>query len=187
MNREALEHYYRKRCAIPDNLGQHLPILRALAEECKTVVEFGVQKGRSTVAFLLGCPGPVYSYDLTKPPSQRMFEENAGNRWIFQVADSRTVDIPECDLLFIDTDHTYEQLKAELVNAVHKVRRYVGLHDTVIFGHADASGVGEKTILGTRGLLPALAEYLSGHLEWKIKKHYTEDRYGLLVLERLDG
>ena len=184
MNRQALETYYQKRCRVQDNLGPHMLILRKLAEECDVVVEFGTQMCRSTVAFLLGAKKHVYSYDIEEyRDTTRQVREWAGDVWTFEIADSRNVGIPECDLLFIDTEHTFVQLEAELKNAGHKARRYLVFHDTTLFGLEDASGRGEDTVPRTPGLLAAITAYQQQNPAWQSSALYT-DRYGLLVLER---
>lgn len=183
MNRKALEDYYRRRCRIPDNINEHLPTLRKMAEECEVVCEFGVRLARSTCALLLGVRGKVYSYDIERTESATGLEVNAGDEWTFTVADSRTVIIPVCDMLFIDSLHTYVQLKAELANAGHRVRTYLVFHDTVYCGHSDQVGSGPRLAEGTKGLMPAIEEYMEEHSEWKIKRHYLNNS-GLLVLVR---
>jgi Methyltransferase domain len=86
-----------------------------------TVLELGVRGGSSTVALLAGLEergGVLWSVDID-PASAAIFPGHA--QWRFVLADSRderpVVDagLPdELDVLFIDTLHTYEQVRDEL-------------------------------------------------------------------------
>ena len=89
--------------------------------------------------------------------------------------DSLAVDIDETDLLFIDTRHTAEQLWSELDRHALKVRRWIVLHDTQIFG--------ERGEDGGPGLLPAIRRFLNENPEWSVV-HHTQANHGLTVLSR---
>jgi len=65
---------------------------------------------------------------------------------------SLSVDIASCDLLFIDTRHTADQLTWELQRHAGKVRQRIVLHDTQILG--------ERGEDGGPGLLVALRAFL---------------------------
>jgi hypothetical protein len=69
----------------------------------------------------------AYGCDLDKV--ERMAKEE-GIDFQFILGSSLTTQIPECDLLFIDTEHTYNQLTQELKLHSKKVRKYIILHDT---------------------------------------------------------
>jgi hypothetical protein len=78
-------------------------------------------------------------------------------------------------MLFIDSRHTAEHLWGELLRHAPQVRRWIVLHDTVIFGET-----GED---GGPGLLPAVRRYLRDHPEWTVKSH-ARNNHGLMVLTR---
>ena len=93
----------------------------------------------------------------------------------FLLGSSLTSDIPECDLLFIDSRHTADQLWQELTLHCDEVRRWIGLHDTETFG-----ATGED---GGPGLLAALERFLRRHPEWAPVFHSTRN-HGFTVLGR---
>jgi hypothetical protein len=171
-----LEQLYDAEALRPDSdIIEHLPKLRALASACKLVVEFGVFRGASSVALLLGCPGYVYSYDVRKQPEVDEIARASNGRWVFRLADSATAAIPACDMLWIDSWHTGEHLRAELDNHAHMVNRWIAMHDTETFGHR-----GED---GSPGLWGALQDWLAEHPEWRLAEHYTNNN-GFTLLER---
>jgi len=150
----------------------------ALAAACEQIVELGVNEGTSTLAFLLGnekCK--LDSWDIVKTAAAAQIEAAAGGRWTLHVADSRDTGTPECDMLFIDSLHTADQLASELRAHARKVKGRIVLHDTVVYGH-----VGEN---GAAGLRAALIDFLleaSGR--WQIEAHYPHNN-GLTVLRRI--
>jgi hypothetical protein len=163
------------------DISEHLPVLFTLATASETIVEFGVRSGRSTKAFLAGqgwsprqtC---LFSYDI-HDCSGRIDAEWTDNQtsWNFCQADTSTLStIPECDLLFIDTLHTYNQVVAEIQHA-SRVRKWIVLHDTELFGIN-----GEQ---GQVGILPAIDQFLERNPEWKLLKHYRHN-CGLMILQR---
>src|SRR5690606_17982962 len=83
--------------------------------------------------------------------------------------------IDETDLLFIDTQHTYQRMAMELATFGPRVKRYIVAHDTKLHG--------EKGEDGGPGLLPALREFMAAHPEWSVIYH-TNEQYGLTVLSR---
>jgi hypothetical protein len=67
-------------------------------------------------------------------------------------------------------------LRRELVLHAVKSRRFIVLHDTTTFGEQ-----GERE--GSRGLWPAVAEFLAAHPQWRLAARYHNNN-GLTVLER---
>lgn len=63
------------------------------------------------------------------------------------------------DLLYIDSYHSYTQVKAELELHAHKVNKYLVFHDTETFGETHDYD-------GDLGLNPAIREYIAEHPEW---------------------
>tara|TARA_Y100000310_G_scaffold342109_1_gene443820 strand:- start:3082 stop:3657 length:576 start_codon:yes stop_codon:yes gene_type:complete len=109
--------------------------LTAYAEECDTIVEFGVHQVCSTWALFLGNPKKMDSYDINDCPVEyaKKLSSEYGVEFTFHKKNSLTCDIPFCDLLFIDTDHKYSHLLAELTRHSTKVKKYIILHDTTLF------------------------------------------------------
>lgn len=189
---EQLEALYARHCAAGTAISPHLPRLRALAEKCESVVEFGVKRGVSSSALLLGCER-VTSFDIAPTAEARALKAMVGDRWDYRLEDSRSADAPNCSLLFVDSLHTYEQVKAELRHAP-KVERYIVFHDVSTFGEVGAMGEtgrqswtyapGKGSVPDAhRGIRPAIDELLIGDPSWRIVARYT-DSHGLLVLAR---
>ena len=167
----------------PSDINEHLPTLKSLASECDTVIEMGVRWVVSTWALLAARPKSLTSIDINHPSKHGVdldkvkgFAQDAGVPFEFIEGDTTKIEIDECDFLFIDTWHVYDQLKTELELHGNKAKKYLAFHDTVTFGD-----VGESS--GYKGLMPAIEEFLEQNPHWTIKHHYTNNN-GLLVLER---
>ena len=173
-----LQTHYNKLCSVESNMVEHMPTLRRYAELVDSVVEFGVCNGRSTTALLAGCPKQMVSYDLVPKWEciTNLYELalEAHIPWKFVKGDTREISIMETDLLFIDTDHTYTQLKQELRLHSNKVKRFIILHDTVTNGTVGSDG--------TEGMQRAIDEFLESK-GWQVKEVF-ENCHGLMVLER---
>ncbi len=214
MNKQAIEALYSEYCKEP-TIGPHLPTLRELASKCQTIVEFGVQYGRSTTAFLLGLadaepiellPGVpkqcknLHSYDLELTKTAAALKALAEGPtlkdpvWLFHMENTRTAIVPACDLLFVDSFHSFEQVDAELNNAADKVAKYIVFHDTVTFGSVAAAndhGVISWVYDRKNNLMPesclgirfAIDKLMIRDPSWKIIRSDTH-AHGLLVLER---
>ena len=164
-------------CNTKSDINEHLPALRDLAKECNSVVEMGVRTCVSTWAFIEGMNGgSLVSIDIKHPskygaditPVEKACK-NKGITFKFYEADTLTIDIPEVDMLFIDTLHEYGQLKGELAKHGDKAKKYLVFHDTVSCEDE---------------LMPAINEFLKENKKWKIKEHYTFNN-GVLVLARV--
>jgi methyltransferase family protein len=193
-DRLKIEELYAHACARHTAIAAHLPRLRRFADGCDLAVEFGVKKGASTTALLLGAQH-VLSVDLVKHAELRTLRSCVGDdRWLFLQGDTREIDIPECDLLFVDADHSYASVRAELERHASRVRRWLIFHDTITFGSVAASGEtgrhswvqqtpGQSVPLEHLGIRPAIDELMIRDDSWRIYMHYT-DSHGLLVLRR---
>ena len=154
--------------------------LAQLARQCEHVTEFGVRTGMSTYSFLHGLSSKpnakLRSYDLHDFFNVFGISAQVATNWTFQ--QGSTLDAPTIeptDLLFIDTLHTYAQVKGELEKHGNQARKYIVFHDTVAFGI-----VGEDN--GT-GINLAIQEFLRDNDHWHIAEHY-ENCNGLTVLAR---
>lgn len=162
------------------DIHEHLNRLYLAARKADVVVELGVRSGQSTVS-LLAAGAEVVSVDdesWDAPVTQRTvtrIKEWAGNRFTYTKADSRKIQIPTCDILFVDTLHEGVQLAEELEAHHARVRKAIYLHDTETYGE-----VGER---GGQGLLPAIATFLCQHPEWRQTAHFTNNN-GLTILTR---
>lgn len=192
MNRETIQKLYDEYCKTSSSINEHLPKLYDLATMCHNVVEIGVKWGRSSTALMLGCLGKLTSYDIQAHPKARALQKLAGSKWDYIVADSRKVEIPQCDLLFIDSDHTYRTLAVELELHGSKPLKWLAFHDTITFGVQAADGEsGEykknwergKFNPETHGIRLAIDDFMAAHPHWIIKYHCPNNN-GLLILER---
>lgn len=106
------------------------------------------------------------------------------------------------DMLFIDTLHVYEHLRRELEAHHGKVDKYIVMHDTEVDGYEgeairnskyDAenwspTAIARKTGYSvdgvSKGLKPAVNEFLALHPEWELHERFANNN-GLTVLKRL--
>ena len=176
MNPTLLEEF-EMACLTPTDINQHLPLLRGIASLCNHVTEFGVRDGQSTRALLASNAQTIRSYDLVLDRNVAnlfLIAQDNGKDAQYNIANSLHTDIEQTDLLFIDTDHRYGQLKEELERHHMKVNKYIAFHDTHTYGTTCQDG---------KGLLPAILEFLKEHREWVVNYHTTENN-GFTVLEK---
>lgn len=173
----------------PSDINEHLVRLHELASECDHVTEMGLRGANgSTIAFLAAQPETFISWDINPMAvvsESVAFLVQVAGRTSFQprVGDTRKIIIEPTDLLFIDTLHTAQQLKAELERHADpiedKVKKYLVFHDTRTFGE-----------VGEDGSVPGLR----AAIRWFQKEHafplwqLVEDREncnGLVVLRNM--
>lgn len=190
---DRVEEIYRSNCMQKTAISVHLPRLRKLADGLDTAVEFGVKRGASSSALLMGAKH-VVSYDIKETVEARELETAAGERWTYRIEDSREAEVPHADLLFIDSQHDFEQCRDELAAHAHKISKYLVFHDSATFGVVGADGETGRhkwTYVQGKGSVPldclglrfAVDHYMILHPEWRIAAHYP-DSHGLLVLQR---
>lgn len=146
---------------------------------CNHVTEFGVRWVVSTWALLAGKPSTMVSYDIHYHPNILKTIEVANKNGInfsFVIGDTLKINIESTDLLFIDTLHTYEQLKGELTLHGNKSQKFIIMHDTTKYAHVGMDG---KPI----GLVDAIDEFILDNKQWKIKEIRSNNN-GLTVLSR---
>lgn len=151
------------------DISAHLPFLEFLARQCYHITEFGTRGCCSTSAFIKGCKGKVVSYDIeTRSDIENLKQLHLPCEWEFHLQSTidPNLDIEETDLLFIDTDHTYEQVKQELELHGNKVKKYIVFHDTYSFSK----------------IIPAIDEFLATHPQWKVTYNVIFN-HGLMVIE----
>jgi len=167
------------------DIAMHMDTL-AMLSPGKRVVELGCRSGNSTVSFLNGKPLWMKSYDnwsetTTPPASIIQIHENAKLEGIDHeliTANDLEIEIPECDILFIDTLHIDWQLELELELHAKKAKEMIVLHDTVTFGFFP-EGEGQRY----RGMGFALVHFLEKNPQWFISEHYLYNN-GLMILKR---
>jgi hypothetical protein len=182
---------------VTSDINEHLETLKKYTEECDTVIEMGVRAIVSTWAFLSGKPKKMISLDLYNPNHfggnlQEVYDatNDVDIDFSFVEHDSLTYNIETCDLLFLDTWHTYLQLKKELTRHHNNVKKYIILHDSVSFAYVDEKSADEMGTLNTeetnlpKGLIPAIDEFLYHNKNWVIWERKPNNN-GLTVLKRL--
>jgi hypothetical protein len=175
---------YENRCLVVSDINEHLPTLKRYAEDCEHITEMGVREANSTFGFLMGKPKVMISIDIL-PLEQFGNEESAikkiasdnGVDFHFILANTLEIEIGETDLLFLDTDHTYEQVKKELSLHGNKSKKYIIFHDTTTF----ANGGFEKDEIG---IWSAIEEFIDMNPHWIINEKF-ENNNGLTILKRI--
>ena len=177
-----LEEIYSQKCTTVSDINEHLPTLKKYAEECEHITEMGVRWVVSTFAFMMGYPKKLVSIDIDPVEKYGVnlnyVKEVAFDNDIdfeFVLGDTRTIEIEETDLLFIDTWHVYEQLKIELEKHGNKAKKYIIMHDT--------EERGERGEDGGLGLNKAINEFIIDNPHWQIHEFYS-NCCGLTILKR---
>ena len=155
------------------------PTLRKYAEKCRHITEFGVRGVFTTWAFLAARPKRLVSYDIEHTGNIGEAKEESAKAGIsFEFRQESTLDavIEPTEMLFIDTKHTYSQLKAELNRHAGAVGKYILIHDTESYGK-----VGED---GGPGESQAIEEFMAANPEWAVVERLAISN-GLTVLGRL--
>jgi hypothetical protein len=180
---EKIIEIYNRKCDEKNDINEHLPTFKKYTEGCDTVVEMGVRSVVSTWGFLAGKPKKLISIDILHPnfwnsnDLDYVIQYSKENNIDFEFiqADVLNIEIPECDILFLDTIHKYEQVKNELKLHSSKVKKYIIFHDTESYRvNGENGGV---------GIWPAIEEFLNSNVEWSIHEIFTNNN-GLTIIKR---
>lgn len=190
------------------DINEHMPTLRLYAAECDSVLELGVRGCVSSWAFLIGMleggrKNPRLFMndvdecdisDLVHTVESLSIPLTLSYEWISDLKLQFPAET-RFDLVFIDTWHVYGQLKRELEKFNRIADKYIVLHDTEVDGEYGESirmrhnveSMARKTGIPieeiTRGLKPAVNEFLAQHPEWTVHAHYKNNN-GLTILKR---
>lgn len=203
---EKISAIERGELAPNSQMRNYIRVLQNYAKECKHITEMGVAVVCSSWAFLSAKPKRMVSVDIDEKCPVKEIQEVAkklGVDYEFVVGDTnhgvtatlggltpfnsdytykgQPVPHYNCettDLLFIDTYHRYESLKKELELHADKARKYIILHDTVSFTPNGEGG-------DTKGLMPAVNEFLETNPHWVTEHHY-DDWPGLYIMKRIN-
>lgn len=152
MSNPVLAERYARLCAEPSDIYEHLPtFVQAVSDLNATkVIELGVRYGVSTIAWLYALEGRgrLWSVDCSFPVAAPGSDVNLLDPqgplgvipwWVFVLGYDDWPEVlaalPEqADLIFVDTQHTFEQTKLELELYYPRVRPggRILLHDTAI-------------------------------------------------------
>lgn len=180
----------------PSDINEHFPSIIKYGSECNHITEMGVRSICSTWGWLACNPKDgLYSYDLYHPSTwqgdlQSVYDtaEAYEIKFKFTEANVLNIDIEPTDLLFLDTWHVYDQLKAELARHHKQVKKYICLHDTTSFAHHGEATTSHHDWHGEltqgKGLWDAVTEFLEEYSnEWELE-HRFENNNGFTILKR---
>ena len=172
---------------------RHLGYLRNVALAVDTVVELGVKRGTSSSA-LCWCKKRLISYDIKVTPQARRLQQLIGPKWDLREENTlhvRPEDVPEHDILFIDSLHTFNQVKRELDIFAPKTKEAIIFHDTITFATKGADGESGTYLpqpenradfdQDTHGIRLAVDEFMMAYPKWYLFRH-APFGHGLLTL-----
>lgn len=197
-----LEYYMV--CRNWSDINEHVPTLSKYASQSQSVIELGVRNGVSSWGFLHG----LMKNGSTIKKMLMVDIEPCNVTYFMNIANNLPVDVSYVwmndldvdiqgtwDLTFIDTWHVYGQLKRELNKYSKVTNKYIIMHDTevdAVYGETLRCGMNaqQQSIQSgipvdeiTKGLMPALVEFLASNPEWSIEAHYKNCN-GLTVLRK---
>jgi Methyltransferase domain len=122
---------------------EQLDWLGGQAAQMNSVVEVGCLRGRSAFALITACDGPVYCIDPW-PEHYESFMSACGhfpNLVAIRASSPEAAEqVPQVDMVFLDGDHEYAAVVADIEAWLPKTRRLLCGHD---YGHPDYPGVAE--------------------------------------------
>lgn len=165
------------------DINEHLETLFKYASQCEHVTEIGMRGAVSTTALLAAQPKTLISWDINpwailSPNVQSLLMLSGRTSFQPRVGNSLECEIEDTDMLFIDSLHTYEQLKKEFTRHARAVRTFMVLHDTITFGRTGEDGT-------TPGLRQAIHDLQrDSNIGWTVLED-RENNNGLTVLGRI--
>lgn len=134
----------------------HHDDLIRLMLECKTYKELGVNQGATAAAVLLQAPKYIELIDITlnnfneyRHLFEQFAQENDVALSIKEIGSTDpSLDITECDLLFVDSLHFIWHIQEELRLHAPKTNKYIVIHDT---GDRPLNHVAALNVLGDMG------------------------------------
>lgn len=166
------------------HIGYHFDKILEIGQNknIETVVELGCRSLCSATIWLQAKIKNIYCYDIYDCLSEwndayTQFEETCklfNLNFIFKQCDSTKIEIPECDILFVDTIHTYSQVITELNLHHNKVNKYIIIHDS----YCDEIG---DDIQSRKGVRLAIEEFLNKNENWE-KLYEIHNSNGLTIL-----
>jgi hypothetical protein len=143
---DILEDKYVKLCNTYSDINEHLPTLKAYAQECSSIFETGVRGVVSSYALLYGLVKntnvtikQIYMNDIRMCEIDEFIKIAKSNNILVKYEWKNNLDLQfsnteNYDLTFIDTWHVYGQLKRELEKFSKITNKYIIMHDTEIDG-----------------------------------------------------
>lgn len=168
----ALQQAYDWCRSTPNDIHQHMHILRKYARNCDHITEFGTRHFISYYGLAAGLPKKIVTYDIEHSGFYDIAKQISNQNNIeldYKIADTKTAVIDSTDLIFFDTLNTYEQLKIEIQQHANKSRKYLIFHGVTDVSNSTA--------------WKAIQEFLNSNTHWQINETFTNGN-GLTVLER---
>lgn len=202
---DVIQARYMYLCKSSSDINEHLPTLYKYATECESILETGVRGCISSWALVNGLmhngksSRQILLNDITPCPIDGLLSvtKNLDIHVKYEWINNLNLNLTESvDLTFIDTWHVYAQLKRELAKFAPLTKKYIIMHDTTvdeIYGEtirvgwnpeqqSRESGFPVNEI--TRGLWPAVEDFLAANPDWILKERFTNNN-GLTVLARV--
>jgi hypothetical protein len=176
--KELMERF-RRLCGEEHDISEHLGLLRGLAMDdgVHTIVEIGFRTGVSATA-LATANKPLTCYDIESCKEGVRKLSALAPKFRFWQRNSLEITIEPCEMLHIDSLHTYKHLSAELHRHAPACRKWIALHDTMTFGETGKDG-------SKPGLRVAINEFIEeAHERWAIHLHLNNNN-GMTVLRRI--
>lgn len=203
---DRIKSKYEHLCSRRSDINEHLPTLYKYASECDSVIELGVRGVVSSYAFIYGLLNnqkstkKIFMNDISPCNINNILDNtktldiDVKYKWINDLQ----LEIPEnYDITFIDTWHVYAQLKRELDKFSQVTNKYIIMHDTTVDGihgesmrkrmniESQSKNTGFPIDEISKGLQPAIDEFLVKNSNWKVKEVFTNNN-GLTILERIE-
>jgi len=197
MDSELQRIYEEHRDRQDSDIKEYMEMLFEVSKECYHITEMGVREVNTTWAFMYGLSlsgkewNRLVSYDLywhkNIEIAQRVARENEID-FTFVQGNTAEVSIEYTNLLFIDTEHTYQHLMKELRLHAGKVSSYIFVHDTSgVYGtredwpwdHPRRGSLTKEQY----GMWAGCCDFVKENSEWEIVMRYTEGN-GMTILGR---
>jgi hypothetical protein len=150
---------------------EHFPLMLKYGKQCDHITEMGVRNVVSTWGWIGSNPKKLVCYDIRRSNEVQDAIDTAaelGLDFTFHEADTRVIEIEETDLLFIDTEHTYDQMQKELELHGNKARKFIIFHDTA---HCHEMNV-------------AIKEFMEANPHWVNEEEVTNNN-GFKIIKRI--
>jgi hypothetical protein len=202
---DRIKNKYNTLSRVPSDINEHLPTLYKYATECEIIFETGVRGCISSWALVYGLLNnnsekKVIILNDIYPCNIDELLACTNNlpiivqyKWVNNLQLDMSYNV---DLTFIDTWHVYGQLKRELEKFSKITNKYIIMHDTTV-DEWEGESIRERFNIDaqikfsgfprdeiTRGLWPAISEFLSAHSEWVLHERFTNNN-GLTILKRV--
>jgi len=150
---------------------EHFPLMLKYGKQCEHITEMGVRNVVSTWGWIGSNPKKLICYDIRRSNEVQDAIDTAADLGLdfkFHEADTRIIEIEETDLLFIDTEHTYDQMQKELELHGNKARKFIIFHDTAYCHEMNV----------------AIKEFMEANPHWVDEEEVTNNN-GFKIIKRI--